>query len=153
MAGMAATFQTPGGEARVVDSHNFPAARNIAAAVLTIKPGGMRELHWHPNASEWQYYISGTGRMTVFSPVGSARTVDVKANDVGYVPAVAGHYVENTGNTDLVVLEMFKAHEFVDVSLNNWLRHLPPEMVTAHLSLDTASIQSIPAEKLEFAGL
>jgi oxalate decarboxylase len=150
MGGMAPTFQTPGGEARVVDSHNFPAAKNIAAALLTIKPGGMRELHWHPNASEWQYYIAGSGRMTVFMPVGSARTVDVRANDVGYVPAVAGHYVENTGTTDLVVLEMFKAHEFVDVSLNNWLRHLPPEMVTSHLGLDATTIQSIPAEKLEF---
>ena len=46
-------------EARIVDSRNFPAEQNIAAALLTIKPGGMRELHWHPNASEWQYYISG----------------------------------------------------------------------------------------------
>jgi oxalate decarboxylase len=150
MGSMTPTILTAGGEARIVDSHNFPAAKNIAAALLTIKPGGMRELHWHPNASEWQYYIAGSGRMTVFMPVGAARTVDVRANDVGYVPAVAGHYVENTGNTDLVVLEMFKAHEFVDVSLNNWLRHLPPEMVTSHLGLDATTLQSIPAEKLEF---
>ena len=152
MASMAPTFRTPQGEARVVDSHNFPAAKNIAAALLTIKPGCMRELHWHPNASEWQFYIAGRGRMTVFAPVGSARTVDVKANDVGYVPAVAGHYIENTGDTDLVALEMFKAPEFVDVSLNNWLRRLPPEMVTSHLGLDATTIRTIPAEKLEFVG-
>ena len=76
--------------------------------------------------------------------------MDFKANDVGYVLPLAGHYIENTGATDLVVLEMFKAHEFVDVSLNNWIRHLPPEMVTSHLGLDATSIQSIPAEKLEF---
>jgi oxalate decarboxylase len=149
MESMAPTFRTPGGEARVVDSRNFPAAKNIAAALLTIKPGGMRELHWHPNASEWQYYIAGRGRMTVFAPVGSARTVDVRENDVGFVPAVAGHFIENTGDTDLVALEIFKAHEFVDVSLNNWIRHLPPELVTSHLGLDATTIQSIPAEKLE----
>jgi oxalate decarboxylase len=88
--------------------------------------------------------------MTVFAPVGSGRTMDFKANQVGYVPPLAGHYIENTGDTDLVVLEMFKAHEFVDVSLNNWIRHLPPEMVTSQLGLDATSIQSIPAEKLEF---
>jgi oxalate decarboxylase len=152
MEAMAPTFRTSAGEARVVDSRNFPAAKNIAAALLYIKPGGMRELHWHPNASEWQYYISGKGRVTVFTPVGSARTVDVKANDVGYVPAVAGHYIENTGDTDLVALELFKAPEFVDVSLNNWLRHLPQEMITAHLGLDATSTQSIPAEKRVFAG-
>jgi hypothetical protein len=29
--------------------------------MVTIRPGGLRELHWHPNADEWQYYISGKG--------------------------------------------------------------------------------------------
>lgn len=150
LGSMTPQFRTAGGEARIVDSRNFTAAKNIAAAQLTIKPGGMREMHWHPNASEWQYYIAGQGRMTVFMPTGQARTMDFKANDVGYVPRVAGHYVENTGDTDLVVLEMFAAHEFVDVSFNNWLRHLPPEMVTAHLGFDSAQIASIPAVKREF---
>jgi oxalate decarboxylase len=109
----------------------------------------MRELHWHPNASEWQFFIAGKGRMTVFMPVGLARTMDCNANDVGFVPAMAGHYIQNTGDTDLVTLEMFKAKEVLDFSLNNWLRHLPPEMVTSHLGLDRNAIQTIPAEKLE----
>jgi oxalate decarboxylase len=47
---------------------------------------------------------------------------------------------------------MFKAPEFVDVSLNNWLRRLPPEMVTSHLGLDATTMRTIPAEKLEFTG-
>jgi len=34
-------------------------------AMVTVHPGGLRELHWHPNADEWQYFISGKGRMTV----------------------------------------------------------------------------------------
>ncbi len=150
LASMTPQFSTSGGDARIVDSRNFPAAKNIAAAMLTIRPGGIREMHWHPNASEWQYYIAGQGRMTVFMPTGQARTMDYKANDVGYVPRVAGHYIENTGDTDLVVLEMFAAHQFEDVSLDNWLRHLPPEMVTAHLQLDDTQIKSIPAAKMEF---
>jgi oxalate decarboxylase len=152
MGAMQPTIHNTSGDARIVDSRNFPAAKNIAAAMLTIRPGGMRELHWHPNASEWQYYIAGQGRMTVFMPVGEARTMDFKANDVGYVPAMAGHYIENTGDTDLVVLEMFKAPQFEDVSLNNWLRRLPPEMVTSHLGINAQQIESIPAAKMEFVG-
>ncbi len=149
MEAMAPTKRTSGGEVRVVDSHNFPAARNIAAALNIIKPGGLRELHWHPNASEWQFYLAGKARMTVFMPVGSARTMDFKANDVGFVPANAGHYFENTGDTDLVSLELFKASEFQDFSLNHWIRRLPPEMVYSHLRLDRNAIQTIPAEKVE----
>src|SRR6202140_2015304 len=124
MKAMAPTKKTPGGDVRIVDSHNFPASKNVAAALVTIKPGGMRELHWHPNASEWQYWIAGKGRMTVFNSDG-AHTMDFNANDVGFVPRVAGHYIENTGNSDVVFLAMFKTSDYMKISLNNWLRHLP----------------------------
>jgi oxalate decarboxylase len=148
MEAMTPTKQTSGGSVRIVDSHNFQASKNIAAALVTVKPGGLRELHWHPNASEWQYYLSGKGRMTVFTTSG-AHTMDFSANDVGFVPAVAGHYVENTGNSDLVFLEMFKASEYMNFSLNNWLRRLPPEAVTSHLNLDADAISKIPSEAFD----
>src|SRR3984893_16599106 len=54
-----------GGEVKIIDSKIFPVTP-ISSAIVTLKPGGLRELHWHPNADEWQYYISGKGRMTVF---------------------------------------------------------------------------------------
>ena len=149
MAAMAATKTTAGGEVRVVDSHNFPVSKSIAAGLVTVKPGGIREMHWHPNASEWQFYLSGKARMTVFMPPARARTMDFNANDVGYVPPVAGHYIENTGDTDLVFLEIFKADQFQDISLNNWLRRLPKQMVQSHLNLDANAIRKIPMEKQE----
>jgi oxalate decarboxylase len=148
MEAMAPTKQTSGGEVRIVDSHVFTAAKNISGVLIKIKPGGMRELHWHPNASEWQYYLAGKARMTVFTNEG-AHTMDFNANDVGFVPRVAGHYIENTGDTDVVVLEMFATGEFQEISLNNWIRHLPPEMVTSHLNLDANTINKIPSEALD----
>ncbi|GCE06547.1 hypothetical protein KDAU_38760 [Dictyobacter aurantiacus] len=82
-----------GGTVRVVDSTNFPAASTIAAALVEVEPGAMRELHWHPNADEWQYYIEGNGRMSVFASEGKVRTFDYQAGDVGYVPFAMGHYI------------------------------------------------------------
>ena len=78
----------------------------------------MRELHWHPNTDEWQYYIEGQARMGVFGASGQARTFDFRAGDVGYVPFAMGHYVENTGTTPLRFLEMFKSSYYADVSLD-----------------------------------
>jgi oxalate decarboxylase len=86
------------------------------------------------------------GRITIFMPPNRARTMDFNANDVGYVPRVAGHYIENTGNTDLVFLEMFKTDQYVDISMNNWIRRLPPELVTSRLNIDEATIKKIPVE-------
>ena len=147
MSEMAPTRTTPGGEIRIVDSRNFPVSKNVAAALVTLKPGALRELHWHPNASEWQFWLAGQGRMSVVMNEGRARTMDFHANDVGFVPRVAIHYIENTGKGDVIFLEMFKADQFVDVSLNNWLRRVPPEAVAAHLNLDSEQIARIPAEK------
>jgi oxalate decarboxylase len=146
---MAPTKTTTGGEVRVVDSRNFPISQHLAAALVIVKPGGLREMHWHPQASEWQYYIAGKGRMTVFVPTASSRTVDFNANDVGYVPAQAGHYIENTGDTDLIFLETFASEQFSDVSLNNWLRLVPMELAMAHLNIDEDAIRKIPSEKSE----
>ncbi len=146
-ASMPPTVKNAGGEVRIIDSSTFPVSTSIAAGVVKLKPGAMRELHWHPNASEWQFWIAGSGRMTIVMPEGRARTQDFKANDVGFVPAVAGHYVENTGDTDVVFLEMFRASRFVDFSLNNWIGRMPPEMATAHLHLDASTLRKIPTEK------
>ena len=146
---MEPTKTSKGGSVRIVDSRNFPVSKHIAAALVTVKPGGMRELHWHPHASEWQFYIAGKARMTVFYPVDNARTMDFNANDIGYIPSSAPHYIENTGDTDLIFLETFAAEEFMDVSLNQWQRRVPSEMLKAHLNIDKELALTIPAEKLE----
>jgi oxalate decarboxylase len=147
MKSMAPTKLTPEGDVRIVDSGNFPVSTHVAAGLVTLKPGGLRELHWHPHSSEWQYWLAGKGRMTVFFPYDNARTVDLNANDVGYVPSNAPHYIENTGDTDCVFLEMLPTDKFEDVSLNQWLRRLPAQMVQAHLGFDQATLAKIPDEK------
>ena len=107
MMDIPATKTTKGGEVRIVDSTKFKVSTTVAMAIVTVHPGGLRELHWHPNADEWQYYIAGKGRMTVVDTGNKARTLDFQAGDVGYVEKSLLHYVEYTGDTDLVFLEMF----------------------------------------------
>jgi oxalate decarboxylase len=147
MHDMAPTAAKTFGEVRVIDSTNFPIATTIAAVHVVVKPGGLRELHWHQNADEWQYYISGKGRMTVFFNAAKARTADFNAGDVGYVPKTLGHYVENVGDTDLVFLEMFKANRFMDLSLSEWVRNTPPELVMQHLGISKETLDAIPKVK------
>ncbi len=136
-----------GGTIRVTDSRNFPAATQIAAALVEVEPGAMREIHWHPNGDEWQYYLEGEARMTVFAAESTARTFDFQAGDVGYVPMSMAHYVENTGTTALRFLEVFVSDRFTDVSLAQWLALTPHELVAAHLNLDRALVDAIPAQR------
>jgi len=150
---IAPTRKAKYGEVRIIDSGNFPVANDmpasltISAAHIIVKPGGLRELHWHQNADEWQYYIQGKGRMTVFFNASKARTADFNAGDVGYVPKTLGHYVENTGDTDLIFLEMFKAPRYMDLSLSEWVSNTPPELVMQHLGISKETLDAIPKVK------
>ena len=140
-------IRTRSGTVRITDTSVFPASKTISAALVEVEPGGMRELHWHPNTNEWQYYIEGQARMGVFAASGQARTFDFLAGDVGYVPFATGHYIENTGTTPLRFLEVFKSSYYADVSLNQWLALTPPELVQAHLKLDPQTMAAFHKNK------
>lgn len=136
-------IRTTGGTIRVVDSSNFQASKTIAAALVEVEPGGMRELHWHANSDEWQYYISGQARMTVFAGPGKSATFDYQAGDVGYVPRAMPHYIENTGTTTMRFLETFRSDHYEDLSLRSWLALTPHELVRAHLRIDESVLAKI----------
>ncbi|OEH91705.1 oxalate decarboxylase family bicupin [Bacillus solimangrovi] len=138
---------TPGGSVRIVDSSNFPISENIAAALVEIKPGAMRELHWHPNNDEWQYYLSGEAKMTVFAADGTARTFNYRAGDVGYVPSPYGHYIQNIGTKSVWFLEMFQSDRFEDVSLNQWMALTPTELVESNLNVGPELMNSLRKSK------
>ncbi|MCM3259386.1 oxalate decarboxylase family bicupin [Paenibacillus lautus] len=138
---------TPGGSVRIVDSRNFPISKTVAAALVEIKPGAMRELHWHPNQDEWQYYLTGQGRMTVFAGNGAARTFDYRAGDVGYVPFAFGHYIQNTGTESLWFLEMFRSDRFEDISLNQWMALTPRDLVRDNLNVGNEVTDALRKEK------
>jgi len=139
-------LENSGGRIQIADSSNFTISKTVAAALVTIEPGGMRELHWHPNADEWQYYLRGQGRMTVFNTGPKATTNDFRAGDVGVIRKSLGHYIENTGDDVLQFVEVFRSHHYEEVSLANWFAHVPPELLMQHLNLTREDIAAFPKE-------
>jgi oxalate decarboxylase len=146
-------IRTKAGSVRIVDSNNSPASKMIAAGLVEVEPGGMRELHWHPNADELQYYIEGEGRMTVYASNTNAQTFDYQGGDVGYVPKSMPHYIENTGATKLRYFELWQSDHFADVSLAQWLAFTPYELVKAHLNIDKSVLSKVSTQKTPVVGL
>ncbi|MGZ5915577.1 MAG: cupin domain-containing protein, partial [Hyphomicrobium sp.] len=134
--------KTRGGEVRIADSTNFEVSKTIAASHVTLHPGGMREMHWHPNADEWTYIIAGQGELTVFNTGPNVVTQNFNPGDVGYIKRAYGHYIRNTGSTDLVYLEVFRSGRVEDVSLSEWLTHTPRAMVAQSLNVSPEVIAS-----------
>jgi oxalate decarboxylase/phosphoglucose isomerase-like protein (cupin superfamily) len=82
------------------------------------------------------FFIRGRARVTIFAAEGNARTFDYVPGDVGIVPKNMGHFVENIGDEPLEMLEIFRADEFRDFSLFQWMSETPKKLVVDHLFAD-----------------
>ncbi|EEP80706.1 conserved hypothetical protein [Uncinocarpus reesii 1704] len=137
-----------GGTMQIVDSRNFPISKTMASNIITLKPGGLRELHWHPAGEEWVYFHRGHGRATVYIGAGNTRTFDFEAGDTGVFPDNCGHYVENVSETeDLLYVEIFKADRIADISLAQWLALTPADIAAAAINVPIETIEQMKKEK------
>lgn len=145
-AGAKQPVSYPGGKATVIDATDFPVT-TMSALIMEIEPGGMRELHWHPDADEWQFYMEGQARMTVFDATANARTFNYTSGDVGFVPRTLGHYIENIGTGVLRLVNVFNKPHYKDISLNNWMALTPPSLVQGHLNLDETVMKALRKDR------
>lgn len=142
-----APLVVPGGTVKVADPTVFPIASNFAAALFTIEPGAMREIHWHLTSDEWSFFIAGHARLTSFAGPAQSRTFDFQAGDVGYVPVANSHYIENIGNETVIYLEVLQAPKYQDISAAQWLGLTPKQVVKDTLGLSDQLIDSLPETK------
>jgi len=114
---------------------------------VTVKPGALREIHWHTTSDEWNFFISGSARIGIYAAANAAQTFDFNAGDCGYIPKSMTHYVENTGDDDVVFIEVLQADHFSDISVGQWLGLTPPQIVMDTLNLTNSTVSSFKHEK------
>ncbi|KAJ5760460.1 hypothetical protein N7520_007616 [Penicillium odoratum] len=140
-------YETPGGSIKIIDPVSFPIAKMFSAALVTIKPGAMREIHWHGTSDEWGFFLAGNARVSVYEAPTSGATVDFSAGDISYVKATASHYIENTGDEDVVFLEMLQATRFSDISVGQWLKLTPKQIIKDTLHVPDSLLDNLSPNK------
>jgi oxalate decarboxylase/phosphoglucose isomerase-like protein (cupin superfamily) len=63
------------------------------------------------------------------------------------VKSTASHYIENTGTEDVVFLEMLQAPRFSDISVGQWLKLTPKQIVKDTLHLPDSLLDNLSANK------
>lgn len=133
-----------GGTERVASARLFPISTNMTGAIIEIQPGALREMHWHPNTDEWQYYISGTARMAVFLGQGELIEDQFEAGDVGYVPEGAGHYIYNNGTEVCRILVGFNHGQHETIDLTKWISSTPNDVLATNLEINREQVSQLP---------
>jgi len=127
---------------KALSRRNFLRTGSAALATALMAQGATLRGQERPNTQAAEHDHSS-------SDPGQENKPLLDENPDSNLPPPTDHGDENTGNTDIVFLEMFATGTFQDVSLNQWLRRLPAQMVQQHLGFDSAALAKIPAEKLE----
>jgi oxalate decarboxylase len=138
------------GSAKEATVEEFPVSQNIAGVSMRLKPGGMRELHWHAIAAEWAFVINGTVQATVISPTGQPATDFFGPGDLWYFPKGHGHAVQNIGNTEAhFILGFDDGHfsEYGTFSITDWIGHTPAPILARHLGLSPSVIAGLPKKE------
>ena len=140
----AAALSFAGGTERIVSQQHFPISSTISGVLLTLKPGGLRELHWHPNADEWQYYIRGRSEIGIFGANGNYRQDEFGPGDVAFINRGFGHYIKQIGNEETEILVAFNSPDYQEISLSAWLASNPARLLADNFGLDMGAIEKLP---------
>ncbi len=140
-----------GGREWRLGSDKFPISKTVTGVVLDLDPGGLRELHWHPNADEWQYVISGKISATMFGSHGRYRIETLEQGDVGYIPQGYGHSLENVGDEPARVLIGFNTGHYEAIDLSTWLAGNPDYLIATHFGLDRSVVEKLPTDRVFIA--
>jgi oxalate decarboxylase len=135
-----------GGREWRVDSSRFPISKTVTGVILDLDPGGLRELHWHPHADEWQYVIEGQISVTMFGSHGRHRIETLDKGDVAYIPQGYGHSVENVGEKQCRVLIGFNNGVYETIDLSQWIAGNPLDVLATNFSKPTALFEKFPRQ-------
>jgi oxalate decarboxylase len=139
------TVQSKGGTVSLGNANNFEILNGLACYLLTLKPKGVREPHWHPNAAELDYVLSGRARMTIFSPGDKMDTFEVGPNEIVFIPPGYFHYIENVNtNEDMQFAVFFNDERPEDIGISGAFGAYSNEVLGSLFDIEANALDSLP---------
>ncbi|MEN0139157.1 MAG: cupin domain-containing protein, partial [Rhodococcus sp. (in: high G+C Gram-positive bacteria)] len=80
-----------------VTADTFPILQGLSVKRVLINPGAMRTPHWHANANELTYCVSGTALVSVLDNYSKFSTFVVTAGQMFHIDSGSLHHIENIG--------------------------------------------------------
>jgi oxalate decarboxylase len=136
-----------GGWAREITERELPVATTLAGVNMRLKPGGIRELHWHKKA-EWAYMLADRARITAVDQEGRNFIEDVGAGDLWNFPAGIPHSIQGLeeGCEFLLVFDNGSFSENETFLISDWFAHTPRDVLAQNFGVDESAFRDIPLD-------
>jgi oxalate decarboxylase len=139
-----AQIQTGGGTITLGNISTFPILKGLACYYLKLYKKGIREPHWHPNASELDYIIKGRARMNILSPGGKLDTFEVGEGEIVYIPPAYFHYIENIAEEETDFAVFFSHENPEDIGISGSIGAYSNEVLTGLFNAERGVFDAIP---------
>ena len=133
-----------GGSRLAVDASTFPILRGLSLYRAVLKPLGLREPHWHPNANELTYCLTGEAPVTIFSNGSIHDTFSVRAGEMFFVPSGYLHHFENTGTTEAEFIIAFSHERPEDYGISGAVGCMSNSVLGNTFGLPSDTFQALP---------
>src|SRR5260370_27137495 len=137
-----------GGEERIVSSVEFPIQTNLPMARMELEPGSLREMHWHPNSDEWQYYTKGRARVGMFGAHGRGKMAEFGPGDGCFIPHGFGHWLGQLGGDRTPIGILFNNPLYTEISLSQGLASNPAALLAENFGVTEEVIDKLPKAAL-----
>src|SRR5271163_239942 len=136
-----------GGWAREVTTRELPVATTLAGVNMRLKPGGIREMHWHKEA-EWAYMLAGRARITAVDEQGRTFIDDVGVGDLWNFPSVIPHSIQGLedGCEFLLVFDDGNFSENETFLITDLFTHIPREVLAKNFGVAETAFAHLPAD-------
>jgi oxalate decarboxylase len=114
-----------GGSRTEANLDNFPILRGMATYSLSLKKGGVREPHWHPNAAELSYCLFGKALMTIFGHGDTHNTFTLERDEIAFVPQGFLHHIENISDEQTKFIVTFNHEKPEDIGISGSTGSIP----------------------------
>jgi oxalate decarboxylase len=85
------------GEMRRVTADNLPILKRLSIKRVLLNPGTMRTPHWHANANELTYCVSGTALVSMLDNHNRFTSFIITAGQMFHADSGSLHHIENIG--------------------------------------------------------
>ena len=129
-----------GGTIQEANQSTFPGldGNGLSIYLLTLEPGAVRIPHWHPDAAELDYVLSGKAKIGLGFPDGQWERFKLKAGQIAVLPQGWFHYIQNIGEETLRMLVIFNNSAPNDIGISQGFQAIPKEVlgITFNVSAD-----------------
>ena len=85
------------GSMRRITADNLPILKGLSIKRVLLNPGAMRTPHWHANANELTYCVSGTALVSILDDGSKFSSFIVTAGQMFHADSGSLHHIENIG--------------------------------------------------------